>query len=195
MATLTAWTRGRSHFNESGCSEISSLCFYFGGLLLQLSEAGTCRVICPNLHSAVCLAGVNTLFYCLVFPVVTLIAAGFSPDHRPPSYKCDLRVWYSRATIPHKPYLGANTCAELAFQTTHDQVWINKDTKVICQGMTGRQGTFHTKQARCSQSASPLVWVSLFSRVLCCCILLELKRSRTCHSSCVDSHLVQATQG
>merc|ERR1719356_790841 len=26
-------------------------------------------------------------------------------------------------------------------------VWVDKNTKVICQGMTGRQGTFHTKQA------------------------------------------------
>merc|ERR1719323_2103437 len=26
-------------------------------------------------------------------------------------------------------------------------VWVDKNTKAICQGMTGRQGTFHTEQA------------------------------------------------
>ena len=33
------------------------------------------------------------------------------------------------------------------FFSTTPNVWINKYTKVICQGMTGKQGTFHTQKA------------------------------------------------
>jgi succinyl-CoA synthetase alpha subunit len=37
-------------------------------------------------------------------------------------------------------------CAKRSF-SKNAQVWINKDTKVICQGFTGKQGTFHSEQA------------------------------------------------
>jgi succinyl-CoA synthetase alpha subunit len=33
------------------------------------------------------------------------------------------------------------------FSSNAPYVFINKDTKVICQGMTGKQGTFHTEKA------------------------------------------------
>ena len=34
-----------------------------------------------------------------------------------------------------------------SFFSTTPNVWVNKYTKVICQGMTGNQGTFQTQQA------------------------------------------------
>lgn len=33
------------------------------------------------------------------------------------------------------------------FSSTAPYVWVNKHTKVICQGMTGSQGTYQTQQA------------------------------------------------
>merc|ERR1712093_252180 len=37
--------------------------------------------------------------------------------------------------------------AAFARHSSTAAVWVDKNTKVICQGMTGRQGTFHTTQA------------------------------------------------
>lgn len=39
-----------------------------------------------------------------------------------------------------------SSCTKRSF-SKNANVWINKDTRVICQGFTGKQGTFHSEQA------------------------------------------------
>merc|ERR1719362_2163625 len=40
-----------------------------------------------------------------------------------------------------------NEFTGMARYSSTAKVWVDKNTKVICQGMTGRQGTFHSEQA------------------------------------------------
>lgn len=38
----------------------------------------------------------------------------------------------------------SKVASKFFFSSTKPNVWVNKHTKVICQGITGSQGTFHT---------------------------------------------------
>jgi succinyl-CoA synthetase alpha subunit len=41
----------------------------------------------------------------------------------------------------------SKTLSRMFSTSAAPNVWVNKQTKVICQGMTGSQGTYQTQQA------------------------------------------------
>merc|ERR1719192_1227646 len=54
---------------------------------------------------------------------------------------------FSRALVSGRQSAVGSGCVRTCYTQTRPNMALTKNTKVICQGFTGKQGTFHSRQA------------------------------------------------
>merc|ERR1712158_345818 len=60
-----------------------------------------------------------------------------------PKMAASMRLWQRIAAIP----LATTGSRSSSYAATNVNMGLTKESRVICQGFTGKQGTFHSKQA------------------------------------------------
>ncbi|KAF5289608.1 hypothetical protein FQR65_LT11799 [Abscondita terminalis] len=68
-----------------------------------------------------------------------------------PNYTYEIAAWFGfsimTSCLPAESFRRVQTIRLNSYDATRKNLKINSNTKVICQGFTGKQGTFHSKQA------------------------------------------------